>query len=197
VLIPGFDYIPKKLADDFSHHLCGILTVFHLAGITDPAVGFLLMLKAGGRFKDILEKDLYTGPQDMQDLCELLGLKTGPTQSVLSGTFLDPKVFHDILDSGGKILVVVNIDANGVITDPRNGLGVGHWVSVESMWVDSSGVTWVEVYNPYTNQYEAYRWDTLAASMQQPGKGNEQGGFYIPVYPPATNTDGNISDEES
>jgi hypothetical protein len=51
------------------------------------------------------------------------------------------------------------------------------------MWVDSIGTQWVEVYNSYNNSYEAYRWDTFAAAMQQPGVGNETAGYYIPILP--------------
>jgi hypothetical protein len=185
-LIPGFTYTTPP-AQGVSHHLCGILTVFHLAGITDPVEGFKKMLAAGGRMSDLLTADLLTNPDDLQKLCALLGLKTDPSVMVPAGTFLDPSVFKAILAKGGKIIVLVNLKENwngtSVITDPKDALGVGHWVSVEDMWVDGSGQTWVEVWNPYNNRYETYTWDTFAAAMQEPGQGNERGGFYIPVYP--------------
>jgi hypothetical protein len=183
-LIPGFKYKPPKAENGFSRRLCGPLCLLHLAGITDPAAGFLLLIAAGKYFEDILTGDKLTSPKDLMEMCKILGLTPGPLTTFPAGTNIDPKTFQDILDAGGKVMVLVNATCPpGTITDPVGGLDSSHWVTVEDIWVDSTGTTWVEVYNPYNNQYEAYRWDTLEAAMQTPGTGSPGGGYYFSVYP--------------
>jgi hypothetical protein len=188
-IIPGFKYKPPKNADSlYSRRLCGELTAFHVAGIKGLLTAFMKIMLSGDQ--DLIDKLIHDKtllPEDMERLFKILGVKADPYQPILPGTMLPPEAFQDILDKGGKVVVLVNIDTsekgNGKIVDPNKKLDAGHWVSVERMWVDANGVTWVEVYNPYNNQYEAYRWDTLAASMQQPGKGNDYYGGYFAVYP--------------
>lgn len=178
-------FILTHIAEKIHHRLCGEFCAFHIAGIKDLRSGFMKILMSGDAdLIDCLLHDKTLHPDDMQRLYALLGVKTGKTISVFTGEHVDPKTFQDILAAGGKVTVLVNMDpTSGKITDPSKDMGVGHWVTVEDMWVDSTGTTWVEVYNPYNNQYEAYRWDTLSASMQYPGAGNENSGAYIPTYP--------------
>jgi hypothetical protein len=197
---PDF-YFPPKKEDDTSRHLCGVLCLFTIAGV-GLLEGIQIMLAAGGRFADILKSDAYTSPQDLVELCKLLGLKTGELKTFPSGTTIDPEEFQEVLDNGGKMVVLVNAKCPpDTITDPGNGpLNSSHWVDVTDMWSDSEGTLWVEVYNPYNNQYEVYRWDTLEASMQRPGTGSPGGGYYLPVYPgdnesPNPDADGNYPPE--
>jgi hypothetical protein len=177
---PNF-YVPPKRDDDFSHKLCGVLCAFRLAGV-DLRTGLLIML-ADPRFAKILKGDSLTTAKDLWDLLQLLGANPGEIQTFPSGTKIDPAVFRQILDDGGQIVVLVNAYCPpGTVTDPAKGMYSSHWVTVDDMWYDSEGTLWVEVYNPYNNQYEAYRWDTLEAAMQS-SPGSPGGGYYIPVYP--------------
>jgi hypothetical protein len=180
------NFFTYKTSSKLSTRLCGILTAFHMAGITDLADGFLIIINNNGELLKKLETNAYLSPNDIQELCALLGLKTGNTVALYEPTDTESQVFQDILDDGGKIMVAVNaICPPGLITDPNDRLGSGHWVSVERMWTDRNGTVWVEVYNPYNNQYEVYRWETLNAAMQHAGSTNSNPdcGFYIPVYP--------------
>jgi hypothetical protein len=176
-------YVPPKAEGETSRHLCGVLCVFNMAGIS-LSEGLLAMLAAGGRFEEILRGDKYTTPQDLVELCRLLGLEPGEVTTFPAGTDIDPKIFMQVLDNGGQVMVLVNAYCPpGTVTDPAKGLYSSHWVSVNDMWYDGEETLWVEVYNPYNNQYEVYRWDTLEASMQSPGTGSPGGGYYLPVYP--------------
>jgi hypothetical protein len=189
-LLPGFQYKPPKHEPYYySQHLCGEMTLFHLAGIIDPATGFMIMMTDPDLYKKLVT-DTNLTPQDMMKLCKMLGMTPGELVAFTTGTKIDPEAFKEILASGGKVVVLVNyLIPPGTIVDPKKGEYAGHWVSVEDMWEDSEGTLWVKVYDPYTNQYTAYRWDTLEAAMQYPGKYSEGWGYYIPVYPGSGESD--------
>jgi hypothetical protein len=103
-----------------SRGLCGELCAFHLAGITDLKTAIIkIMLSGDADLIEHLKNDINLQPEDMQRLLKILGVKTGETQMIPQGTMLSPDTFKDIMDAGGKVAVLVNIDGNGKITDPN------------------------------------------------------------------------------
>ncbi len=54
---------------------------------------------------------------------------------------------------------------------------VGHYVVIKGVSLKPDGQTpdWVEILNPFNNQYEYYHWDDFISAMKS------QGGFFIPT----------------
>jgi hypothetical protein len=99
---------------EISRGLCGELCAFHHAGIKDLKSAFQKILDSGDDDLILhLKNDINLQPEDMQRLLKISGLKTGETQMIPQGTMLSPEAFQNILDDGGQVAVLVNIDSKG------------------------------------------------------------------------------------
>jgi len=192
---------------NYTHgNLCGELTALSVMGmgIVD---GLTQFAELGSTYRGILGNgEMLTNSTDLETFLSSQGWRivgqhegaeNDPTMKDLDGNFSatntynnnhaqnpTPQAVQRILEDGGSLMVLVNIDGaddgmlESVGTSERD---ITHWVSVVDVTENAQGQTYVRVYNPYQNREEVYSWADFKSAWQSP---SESGFTYVAAMPP-------------
>ncbi|MFY2558030.1 hypothetical protein ACN469_10400 [Corallococcus terminator] len=192
---------------DYTHgNLCGELTALSVMGL-ELVDGLTRFAGLGSEYRGILGNgemltnsthlETFLASQGWRIVGQQAGAENDPTMKDLDGNFSasdtynnnhakdpTPDAVQRILDDGGSLLVLVNIDGaddgmlESVTTSDRD---ITHWVSVVDITKNAQGQTYVRVYNPYQNREEVYSWADFKSAWQSP---SETGFTYVAAMPP-------------
>ncbi|NTX07951.1 hypothetical protein [Myxococcus sp. CA040A] len=197
---------------DYTHgNLCGELSALSVMGM-ELVDGLTRFANLGSDYRGILSNgemltnsthlETFLASQGWRIVGQQAGSENDPTMTDLDGSFSatntynnnhaqnpTPEAVQRILDDGGALMVLVNIDGadNGMLESVRTSdQDITHWVSVVDITENAQGQTYVRVYNPYQNREEVYSWADFKAAWQSP---SESGFTYVAAMPPdATST---------
>ncbi|NTX56669.1 hypothetical protein [Myxococcus sp. CA039A] len=197
---------------DYTHgNLCGELSALSVMGM-ELVDGLTRFANLGSDYRGILSNgemltnsthlETFLASEGWRIVGQQAGSENDPTMTDLDGNFSatntynnnhaqnpTPEAAQRILDDGGALMVLVNIDGadNGMLESVRTSdQDITHWVSVVDITENAQGQTYVRVYNPYQNREEVYSWADFKAAWQSP---SESGFTYVAAMPPdATST---------
>ncbi|TQF10175.1 hypothetical protein FJV41_40780 [Myxococcus llanfairpwllgwyngyllgogerychwyrndrobwllllantysiliogogogochensis] len=197
---------------DYTHgNLCGELSALSVMGM-ELVDGLTRFANLGSDYRGILSNgemltnsthlETFLASEGWRIVGQQAGSENDPTMKDLDGSFSatntynnnhaqnpTPEAVQRILDDGGALMVLVNIDGadNGMLESVRTSdQDITHWVSVVDITENAQGQTYVRVYNPYQNREEVYSWADFKAAWQSP---SESGFTYVAAMPPdATST---------
>ncbi|NTX14820.1 hypothetical protein HUA74_39000 [Myxococcus sp. CA051A] len=197
---------------DYTHgNLCGELSALSVMGM-ELVDGLTRFANLGSDYRGILSNgemltnsthlETFLASEGWRIVGQQAGSENDPTMTDLDGSFSatntynnnhaqnpTPEAVQRILDDGGALMVLVNIDGadNGMLESVRTSdQDITHWVSVVDITENAQGQTYVRVYNPYQNREEVYSWADFKAAWQSP---SESGFTYVAAMPPdATST---------
>lgn len=197
---------------DYTHgNLCGELSALSVMGM-ELVDGLTRFANLGSDYRGILSNgemltnsthlETFLASEGWRIVGQQAGSENDPTMTDLDGNFSatntynnnhaqnpTPEAVQRILDDGGALMVLVNIDGadNGMLESVRTSdQDITHWVSVVDITENAQGQTYVRVYNPYQNREEVYSWADFKAAWQSP---SESGFTYVAAMPPdATST---------
>ncbi|WP_342374302.1 hypothetical protein NVS55_23365 [Myxococcus stipitatus] len=201
--------ILKGEGHDYTHgNLCGELSAMSVMGlgIVDGLTRFAglgteyqAILANGERLTNATNLETFLVSQGWNIVGQQPGFENTPAMKDLDGNFSatdtyknnhakdpTPQAVQGILDNGGSLLVLVNIDGadNGMLEPVGTSTqDITHWASVVDVTENAQGQTYVRVYNPYQNRKEVYSWADFKAAWNSPA---ESGFTYVAAMPPGT-----------
>lgn len=147
-------------------NLCGEFCLSYLAG--EPFDDYLLRAAGNPTWKILLEGNYGMGVATLAELAEdLYGFEPvrfyDGLQDPVVGTLVSPGTISKKLRDGWLLIAGVKIDGSSgrLISRGR----IGHWVVLKSVQPYGVNDGQVEIYNPFSNRYETYKYHDFIASM--------------------------------
>jgi len=195
-------------------NLCGQLSVLRAVGETDLEEGLtrFAQLRGLGYWNIDGTKTEYTGTQVLQNVGHMTSaydlrrvFEDYDWDAGISHASLPaPDAMAERIQTGTEFVFLTELDTRKEITSTETGRPVpnpnygrlvpgaapatpgraAHWVTVTDVFQDNEGRIFVQVFNPYSGNEEAYSWDTFVKTCQQPGNQVAGSYTYISATPP-------------
>lgn len=201
--------ILKGEGHDYTHgNLCGELSAMSVMGLgivegltrfAGLGADYQAILANGERLTHATNLETFLSSQGWNIVGQQPGFEADPKMKDLDGNFSatdtyknnhakdpTPQAVQSLLEQGGALLVLVNIDGadDGMLESVGSSAqDITHWASVVDVTENAQGQTYVRVYNPYQNREEVYSWADFKAAWNSPA---ESGFTYVAAMPPGT-----------
>ncbi|MGD8456669.1 MAG: LysM domain-containing protein [Anaerolineales bacterium] len=157
-----------ELINTNHNNLCGQLAVIAALGLGIGEGIELFAYIDDYTFNIIKDPEEGTYASDLEKFINAVGDDRFDTAYTKKGddAINTPEEFKKNLESGNKVICLVNINGNdnGKLAGVGSSRDISHWISVQDVITTKDNKTLVRVYNPYMNREEVYDWDTFSSA---------------------------------